>query len=365
MANSAGSGHVLWFATQGSTHIEAERMRYLLEALDAVPFRFEHDRKLRSAVGLLRAALARRPRLIVMEGTGLAGGLALLAIDAVLGVPFVVSGGDAVAPYLRLRSRVVGPFAAAYERLLCKRCAGYIGWTPYLAGRALTFGAPRAMTAPGWARSEAGAGAGETVRSRLGIAPDAVVVGLAGMLHWRARVGYAYGAELVRSVRAVERDDIVALIVGDGSGRARLQELAGEDLGRRVLLPGRVAPEQVPDYLAAFDLASLPQSVDGVGSFRYTTKLSEYLAAGLPIITGQIPAAYDLDRGFLWRLPGPAPWSTTYVEALTALLESLTRAEIARKSPDGGHRLHDVFDRAAQQRRVSAFIGELLTQLDE
>ena len=50
----------------------------------------------------------------------------------------------------------------------------------------------------------------------------------------------------------------------------------------------------MPNHLAAFDLASLPQSVDGVGSFRYTTKLSEYLAAGLPIVTGQIPAAYDL-----------------------------------------------------------------------
>ena len=43
------------------------------------------------------------------------------------------------------------------------------------------------------------------------------------------------------------------------------------------------------EFLAAFDLASLPQSVDRVGSFRYSTKLSEYLAAGLPIVTSQIP----------------------------------------------------------------------------
>ena len=58
-----------------------------------------------------------------------------------------------------------------------------------------------------------------------------------------------------------------------------------------------MAAEEVVDYLAAFDLASLPQSVDRVGSFRYSTKLCEYLAVGLPIITGQIPAAYDLDAG--------------------------------------------------------------------
>ena len=92
-------------------------MRYLLKALDAAPFPFDHDRKIRSALRLLMAARARRPRLIVMEGTGLAGGMTLLVIDALLGVPFVVSGGDAVAPYLRLRSRLIGPFAAAYERI--------------------------------------------------------------------------------------------------------------------------------------------------------------------------------------------------------------------------------------------------------
>ena len=123
----------------------------------------------------------------------------------------------------------------------------------------------------------------------------------------------------------------MAVIVGDGPGSEPLRELAGEELGSRILMPGRVEPEQVGDYLAAFDLASLPQSVDGVGSFRYSTKLSEYLAAGLPIVTTQIPAAYDLDDGFCWRLPGPSPWSEIYVEALAGLLERLQRPEIERR----------------------------------
>ena len=60
------------------------------------------------------------------------------------------------------------------------------------------------------------------------------------------------------------------------------------------------------------DVASLPQSVDGVGSFRYTTKLSEYLAARLPVVTGEIPLAFDLDDGWMWRLPGDAPWEERY-----------------------------------------------------
>ena len=95
-------------------------------------------------------ACSERPDLIVMEGTGTAGGLVLLAIRALLGIPYVVSSGDAVGPFLRLHSRALGVLGAVYERVLCRSCAGFVGWTPYLAGRALTLGAPRAMTAPGW-----------------------------------------------------------------------------------------------------------------------------------------------------------------------------------------------------------------------
>jgi glycosyltransferase involved in cell wall biosynthesis len=351
---------ILCFATQGGQHLDAERLRYLLEPLPTESCSFDHDRKVRSAVGLVKAVLAHRPRLMVMEGTGIAGGMTLLAVNVVLGIPFVLCSGDAVGPYLGLRSRLAGALGGLYERLLCRRCAGYVGWTPYLVGRALTFGAPRAMTAPGWTREPADAHARATVRARLGIPPDALVVGLVGSLNWRARVGYVYGAELVRALGEVKRRDVVVCIVGDGPGLQRLEELAREDLGARVLLPGRVAPGEVADYLAAFDVASLPQSVDRVGSFRYSTKLSEYLAAGLPIITGQTPVAYDLDEGYFWRLPGHAPWSPIYISALAALLEGLGREEIARRREAAVHVRADPFDKLAQQRRMCEFVEELL-----
>jgi glycosyltransferase involved in cell wall biosynthesis len=351
---------ILCFATQGQEHIEGERIRALLEPLSPSSFPFDRAAKLRSAVNLLRAVRAQRPRLIVMEGTGTAGGLTLLAINALLGVPFVVSSGDAVGPFLGLRSRLLGTLAGPYERLLCRRCAGFVGWTPYLAGRALTFGAPRAMTAAGWTRGQPSDGARERIRDNLGIAQDALVVGLVGSLHWNDRIGYAYGAELVRALRGVRRRDVVVCVVGDGSGRVRLQEMAGEDLGVRVILPGRVAPEEVPDYLAAFDLGSLSQSVDGVGSFRYTTKLSEYLAVALPIVTGQTPLAYDLDEGFMWRLPGTAPWDATYIDALSELLEGLSTQEVARRRRAITQTSSKLFDKLAQQRRMTAFVTDII-----
>jgi glycosyltransferase involved in cell wall biosynthesis len=218
------------------------------------------------------------------------------------------------------------------------------------------------MTAPGWARgSTSGLGRAET-RRRLGISEDALVIGLVGSLDWTDSVGYVYGLELVRAVRALRRHDVVACIVGDGTGYQRLREMAGADLGSSVLLPGRVPPAEVVDHLAIFDVASLPQSVDAVGSFRYTTKLSEYLAVGLPVITGEIPAAYDLDEGCFWRLPGEAPWSPTYIGALTELLEGLTAAEIAKRAQAARGRQLEPFDEDAQQRRMCAFVEDILAE---
>ena len=110
---------------------------------------------------------------------------------------------------------------------------------------------------------------------------------------------------------------------------------------------------------AALDVASLPQSVDRVGSFRYTTKISEYLAAGLPIATGRIPLAYDLDDGAIWRLPGTSPWDPTYVAALTNLMSTIDPADLTRRraavTPD-----LPLFDRARQQRLVREFLVDVL-----
>jgi len=349
------------FATHGSGHLDEQRLHYLLEPLQPEAFAFDYEHKAASAVRLLRALRRRRPPLVVMEGTGIFGGAAVLVADAVFGVPFVVSSGDAVGPFMGLRSRLAGVLGGLYERLLCRRCAGFVGWTPYLVGRALTFGAPRGMTAPGWAREAPSADARERLRAQLEIAPETIVVGLVGSLDWTESAGYVYGLELVQAVRRLQRNDVVACIVGDGSGLQRLQELAGSDLGGKVRLLGRVAPEEVADHLAMFDLASLSQSVDKVGSFRYTTKLSEYLSAGLPILAGQIPAAYDMDAGYFWRLPGPAPWSEIYLDGLVRLLEGLTAADLAeRRHAASLARDRGAFDRAIQQQHAVAFVQDLL-----
>lgn len=345
---------VLCFATQGCASRDEERIRALLAPLEPSVFPFRRGSKARSALALVREIWRSRPDVVVMEGTGVAGGVALLLLRLLCGTRYVVSSGDAVAPYLASRAPWLKVLAGLYERALCRCSAGYVGWTPYLVGRALTFGAPRAMTAPGWAPFEANGDARQGVRRRLGIPDDALVFGIVGSLDWNPRLEYCYGWELVQAVRGVDRPSVVALVVGDGSGLEHLREAAA-GLNGRAVFAGRVPRDEVPDYLSAMDVGSLPQSVDGVGAFRYTTKVSEYAAVELPIVTGEIPLAYDLDTGGLWRLPGDAPWDPKYVAALSALMERLTPEEVGAKGAAVG-RWRGMFDLDAQRRQVSAFV---------
>lgn len=359
---------ICWFATKGSGTNDARRMEELLGGLpDCVELPFDKRAKRHSFFVLIRKLRTLRPRLVVMEGTGLAGGLACLLGRLVWRIRFVVSSGDAVAPFIRAHHPILGLPFEVYERALCRLSAGFIGWTPYLCGRALTLGAPRAVTAAGWSirpalmpdRTEAR----RRLRRQWGIPEDVIVVGLIGSIEWNPAKRFCYGWDLVEAAKRLTRRDLVVCIVGGGSGLQVLRDRAGAQLGRNIFLPGPVPLEQVPAALAVMDVGSLPQSVDGVGAFRYTTKLSEYLDAGLPVTTNRVPMSYDLDAGWLWRLPGKAPWDNRYINALVALMSSICREDIGNKR-NAIPSICPEFDRDQQKARVQHFISELLEEFE-
>ncbi len=353
---------VAWFATKGTGTNEAERIKTLLSGIPStLELPFSKKQKWASFTCLLGSIWRSRPALLVMEGTGIAGGFTCILARIFLKIPYVVSSGDAVGPFIAAHFPFAGFAAGLYERLLCRFSAGFIGWTPYLCGRALTLGARRAVTAPGWV-----IGGGDINREsvaaskhRWGIPADAIVVGLLGALEWNRHREYCYGLELVRCARELRRSDVVFLVVGDGTGLSMLREEAGALLGSKVFLPGAVPLEEVMQTLAIMDIASLPQSMDGVGLFRYTTKLSEYAEARLPVITTRIPMAYDLGEDWMWRLPGEGPWTKTYGDALVAHLEGLCRDQIDLRAKVIPRPLA-AFERESQIKRVTSFIREII-----
>ena len=266
-------------------------------------------------------------------------------------------------PFMRAHHQVAGLFFEIYERVLCRLSAGFIGWTPYLCGRAMTFGCPRAVTAAGWPLGGDASSVNiletrQRMRAKLGISQDDIVVGIVGALEWNPKKKYCYGWDLVECARRVKREDVKFVIIGGGSGLERLREMAGNLLGKRVFLPGPVPLEEVVPTMCAFDVASLPQSMDGVGMFRYTTKIAEYLAVRLPVITNQVPMAYDLGADWMWRLPGSAPWDEVFLNALVNLIEGLQRSDISEVQSRIPKDLPE-FRMDDQIRRVTFFVNEL------
>jgi len=354
---------IAWFATKGSGTNEAKRIETLLSRVSpTVELPFQKSAKGESFQILWRLIVEKRPKLLVMEGTGIAGGLACLGARLLHGIPYVFSSGDAVGPFVRGHHALAGLAFEIYERLLCRFSAGFIGWTPYLCGRAMAFGAPRAVTAPGWViGGQENVSRRAEMRRQFGIPENKLVVGLLGALDWNSRRQWCYGYDLVQAARRLAREDLCVLIVGDGSGLPHLRAAAGDLLNRRVFLPGPVPLEMVIPALSAMDAASLPQTVDGIGMYRYTTKLPEYAAARLPVIVNQIPMAYDLGGGWTWRLPGHTPWDARHLDALATLLDSLDPAAIAAKRDRIPH-LETIFDRDAQIERVTEFLSDLLAE---
>jgi glycosyltransferase involved in cell wall biosynthesis len=199
-----------------------------------------------------------------------------------------------------------------------------------------------------------------STRETLGIPAEAIVYGIVGSLDWVKKNQYCYGSELVRARNKISPSaDLYIIIVGDGSGTPELQRLAGDLLGSKIILTGNIPNDRVFEYLAAMDVASLPQSVDGVGSFRYTTKVSEYLATELPIVIGQIPMTYDLLADWCWCLPGKNPWDDRYIDALAQLMATLNREQIMAKTQYIPAAIRE-FNLEQQQTKVTKFIGDIL-----
>ncbi len=354
------------FATKGSGTNEERRIVGLLSGFeDCRVIPFNKSAKLASFLTVIGHLRREKPRLLVMEGTGIAGGLVCLIATSLWKVPYIFSSGDAVGPFVASHYPFIGWLFAIYERILCLLSVGFIGWTPYLVGRALTLGAPRGVTAPGWVHftvnRERQLKRRAEIRSSLGFSEDDIVFGLLGSLPWNRNKGYCYGLELIEAARITKSRQVRILIVGDGSGLQELRKRAALLPVKMVAFHGNVPLDQVLDYLSAMDVASLPQSMDGVGLFRYTTKICEYLMAGLPIVTSRIPMAYDLEAGCCWRLPGKGPWTPDYVNALADLMNSISWAELGTRVSAIPSQ-NTVFCFKAQQERVTAFVADILSE---
>ena len=276
----------------------------------------------------------------------------------------MVSSGDPIGGFFRTTKGPLWGWAfGAYERRLYRACAGFIGWTPYLTGMALALGAQRGATVEGGVDLNvfrpASADERREARRALGLDPDHLVCGIVGSLTWSPRQSYCYGLELVETVNHIHREDVSLLVIGDGTGRERLERRVRPERRGRVRFTGRLPREDVARALVAMDIAFNTQTLDGLGRYRLTAKLPEYLACGLPVAMSPVPGFYDYVREAGWPLPAQHPASPEFARQTAAWLDSLSRAEIQAKAARARAIAEQRFDYEQLSERFAAFVNDL------
>lgn len=111
-------------------------------------------------------------------------------------------------------------------------------------------------------------------------------------------LGMVQGLETVveAASRMGEQTDILFVLVGDGSDRARLESLARERGVTNVRFVGRHAPADMPAFMRAADVLLVHLRPSEIADHAVPTKILSYFAAGRPVVCATGGAAADLVR---------------------------------------------------------------------
>ena len=152
-----------------------------------------------------------------------------------------------------------------------------------------------------------------TLRRAVGSNPEEILIG------WLGSLSPGRGAEdfLRILARALpELRDARGVVIGDGRLAGQCRSLASElGISERVVFTGAVEHERVPDMLVDLDLAvaSYPKQD---GFYFSPLKVAEYLACGLPVVTGTTGGTNPVEDGINGVLVRPgdvAAWAYAVV----------------------------------------------------
>ncbi len=190
--------------------------------------------------------------------------------------------------------------------------------------RILAPGRPVVKVLPG-GRPAPATPARDAVRNGQGIPEHAPVVVNVSQNHQDVELLYA-------SIEAISatRDDVYFLLVGPPIPQIEAL-LDRHPLAARIRSTGQVPHREIPDYLAASDIAVLPYPPTTKNRCRFPCSFAEYLAAGLPVVTqatGDLPGLGAGDCGAMFVPAEPAAMAA----AVDSLLESPQRSRAMRQN---------------------------------
>lgn len=359
---------VLCINTGGKGNLHGLRMRRLTAKLNAEVTYYDLDRsvsRIAASQDIWNLINSSHWDLIYQEGTGIAVGANLILAALAWKQPFVISSGDPIGGFFRVtQGLLLGSIFELYEKLLYRTCSGFVGWTPYLTGAALKMGAKRAITVEGGVDLNTfypyQPSKRLQLRQKYGIHPKHLVCGVVGSLKWTSRQNYCYGYELIKSLQYINRQDISILIVGDGSGKERLEKEIPNTLKSQVIFTGRVPEMEVVDVMNIMNIGFVTQTLDELGNYRLTTKLPEYLACGVPVAMSPVPGFYDYATSAGWSLPAYHPASKDFHICCAKWLDQLNWNDVFEKASHAPAIAQKYFDYKITSMKFCNFLHQLL-----
>jgi glycosyltransferase involved in cell wall biosynthesis len=173
-------------------------------------------------------------------------------------------------------------------------------------------------------------GDGVRVREKAGMEADAPVV----LLYTRF---FEFSQERLHGVLAGIHGrvpEVRFLVVGKGRHGEEEELLsASRSMGfaSALVMAGWVEPRDIPDYLAAADVALYPLDDTLVNRAKCPAKLTEIVRAGIPVVADRVGQANEyVNDGISGFLCDPAV-GTTMVEGVVALLQDRARSRLMGK----------------------------------
>jgi glycosyltransferase involved in cell wall biosynthesis len=194
-------------------------------------------------------------------------------------------------PLYRKRNGLLKPLAHRWDRKIFAAADGIMVVSTYLKDqlRELGIAENKIIVCPNAAdpeRFNPEAIKGERVRAKLGLSGKQVIGFIGGFYPW-------HGLEmLVDSFSEIKRTikDVALLLIGDGPSKKAIKtRVRGSGLEKDVVFVNQVAHGEIPLYIAAFDIAVMPDS----NNYGSPMKIYEYMAMGKPVVAPRLGPLED------------------------------------------------------------------------
>jgi glycosyltransferase involved in cell wall biosynthesis len=284
-----------------------------------------HTNKILAILGFFLQLLRERPDLVYVVDAGYSGVLASALYRLILRCRVVVDTGDAIFELARLtgsRGRMGLTLTRILEELSF-RISDLVVVRSHPHQQLLLRRGIRAEVIPDGV---------DTVQFHVRDEPELrrslafegfTVIGLVGSLIWSDRWQMCYGWDLVEAIGLLRDHPVKGLVIGDGSGLARLKTRCVElGIDDRVVFAGRVPYDSLPSWINLMDIGLSTQTNDAAGQVRTSGKLPLYLACGRFVLASEVgEAASVLPSRML--IPYRGTRDHRYPERLAAHVESL------------------------------------------